>query len=282
MKRSAILSVLSWPLIVYLYLPVVVVIFFAFQDAGRLALPWTGPSLRWFQYVLSDQAFQSAMMASLKVGVASAFCATVIGTLSALAFTRYRLIIQRPLEILAMSPIALPGLFVGLSLLTYFGWLGISLSLFTVILAHILYVFPYVLIVMRSRFERFDIAIEEAARDLGANGWQTFWKVTFPLSWSTILAGGILAFALSFDEFLITLFVIGSDSTLPIMMWSRLRRRIDPSVNAVATIIFTVFVTSIALAASLFLLRRGPGGIRIPFIAGSGAQREKIQSTIIE
>jgi len=160
MKRSAILSVLSWPLIVYLYLPVVVVIFFAFQDAGRLALPWTGPSLRWFQYVLSDQAFQSAMMASLKVGVASAFCATVIGTLSALAFTRYRLIIQRPLEILAMSPIALPGLFVGLSLLTYFGWLGISLSLFTVILAHILYVFPYVLIVMRSRFERFDIAIE--------------------------------------------------------------------------------------------------------------------------
>jgi ABC-type spermidine/putrescine transport system permease subunit II len=182
----------------------------------------------------------------------------VVGTLTGLAFTRYKLSLQKPLEGLAMAPIALPGLFVGLSLLAYFGRLGLSLSLVTVFLAHLLYVLPYVLIVMRSRFERFDLSIEEAARDLGANSWQTFWKVTFPLIWPTILASGVLAFALSFDEFLITLFVIGSDSTLPIMMWSRMRRRIDPSINAVAAIIFAVFVASLASGAALMWMRRSP------------------------
>jgi spermidine/putrescine transport system permease protein len=164
--------------------------------------------------------------------------------------------LQRPLDVLAMAPIALPGLFIGLSLLAYFGRIGLTPSLFTVFLAHLLYVLPYVLIVMRNRLERFDVSIEEAARDLGANAWQTFWKVTFPVIWPAILASGILAFALSFDEFLITLFVIGSDSTLPIMMWSRMRRRIDPAINAVATIILGVFVSSLFLAAALLSARR--------------------------
>jgi ABC-type spermidine/putrescine transport system permease subunit II len=254
-------SIAAWVLLAYLYLPVIVVLFFAFQGSGRLSLPWTGPSLRWFQFVLAEEAFRSALSASLKVGLASAACAMVVGTLTGLAFTRYRLGLQRPLEALAMAPIALPGLFIGLSLLAYFGQMGISLSLLTVLLAHLIYVLPYVLIVMRSRLDRFDIAIEEAARDLGANAWQTFWKVTFPLIWPTVLAGGILAFALSFDEFLITLFVIGSDSTLPIMMWSRMRRRIDPSTNAVAAIIFGVFVASLATGAALMTARRIPGRV---------------------
>lgn len=252
------ISLLAWVLIGYLYLPVIVVLAFAFQDSGRLALPFTGPSLRWFDFVLSDEAFRSAMSASFRVGLAASACAMVIGTLAGLAFTHYRLRLQRPLEALAMAPIALPGLFIGLSLLAYFGRLGLSLSLLTVLMAHLLYVLPYVLIVMSSRLERFDLALEEAARDLGANSWQTFWKVTFPLIWPTVLASGVLAFALSFDEFLITLFVIGSDSTLPIMMWSRMRRRIDPSINAVAAIIFGVFVASLATGAALMWTRRSP------------------------
>lgn len=256
------LGLLAWTLIGYLYLPVVVLLVFAFQGSGRLALPFSGPSLRWFRFVLAEEAFRSALSSSLKVGVTSSLAAMVVGTLTGLAFTRYKLRLQRPLEALSMAPIALPGLFVGLSLLAYFGQVGMSLSLVTVFLAHLLYVLPYVLIVMRSRLERFDVAIEEAARDLGANAWQTFWRVTFPITWPTILASGILAFALSFDEFLITLFVIGSDSTLPIMMWSRMRRKIDPSINAVAAIIFAVFVASLASAAALALARRGPAPVR--------------------
>lgn len=251
------LGFLSWILILYLYLPVVVVIAFSFQGSGRLALPLEDPSLRWFHFVLSDPVFQSALSSSLKVGLSASLAAMVVGTLSGLAFTRYRLQMQRPLEVLALAPIALPGLFLGLSLLAYFSRLGLRPSLFTVFLAHLLYVLPYVLMVIRSHLDRFDISIEEAARDLGANSWQTFWKVTFPIIWPTILASGVLAFALSFDEFLITLFVIGSDSTLPVMMWSRMRRRIDPSVNAVATIILAVFVSSLAVAAALLAMRRG-------------------------
>ena len=252
------LSVLAWTLIGYLYLPVIVLLVFAFQGSGLLSLPFTGPSLRWFQFVVAEESFRSALASSLKVGVVSSLMAMVVGTLTGLAFTRYKLRLQRPLEAMSMAPIALPGLFIGLALLAYFGRLGMSLSLLTVFLAHLLYVLPYVLIVMRNRMERFDVAIEEAARDLGANAWQTFWKVTFPLTWTTILASGILAFALSFDEFLITLFVIGSDSTLPVMMWSRMRRRIDPSINVVAAIIFAVFVTSLTTAGALIWLRRSP------------------------
>jgi ABC-type spermidine/putrescine transport system permease subunit II len=250
------LAILAWTLIGYLYLPVITVVAFSFQGSSRLALPLEGPSLRWFTFVLSDPAFQAALSSSIKVGLAASAAAMVVGTLTGLAFTRYRLQLQRPLDVLAMAPIALPGLFIGLSLLAYFGRLGLTPSLFTVFLAHLLYVLPYVLIVMRNRLERFDVSIEEAARDLGANAWQTFWKVTFPVIWPAILASGILAFALSFDEFLITLFVIGSDSTLPIMMWSRMRRRIDPAINAVATIILGVFVSSLFLAAALLSARR--------------------------
>ena len=257
MRKHA-LGIVAWILIGYLYLPVIVLLVFAFQGSGRLSLPFTGPSLRWFQFVLAEESFRSALMSSVKVGVVSSLAAMLVGTLTGLAFTRYKLRLQRPLEAMSMAPIALPGLFIGLALLAYFGWLGMSLSLLTVFLAHLLYVLPYVLIVMRNRLDRFDVAIEEAARDLGANAWQTFWKVTFPLTWTTILAAGILAFALSFDEFLITLFVIGSDSTLPIMMWSRMRRRIDPSINAVAAIIFSVFLVSLATAGSLIWLRRSP------------------------
>jgi len=256
--RKHALGIVAWILIGYLYLPVIVLLVFAFQGSGRLSLPFTGPSLRWFQFVVAEESFRSALSASFRVGVVSSLAAMLVGTLTGLAFTRYKLRLQRPLEAMSMAPIALPGLFMGLALLAYFGWLGMSLSLLTVFLAHLLYVLPYVLIVMRNRLDRFDVAIEEAARDLGANAWQTFWKVTFPLTWTTVLAAGILAFALSFDEFLITLFVIGSDSTLPIMMWSRMRRRIDPSINAVAAIIFSVFLASLATAGSLIWLRRSP------------------------
>lgn len=275
--RLKAVSILAWTIVAYLYLPVVVVLVFAFQDAGRLALPFTGPSLRWFKFVLSEQTFRLALRASFRVGLVASLFAMLIGTLTGLAFTRYKLRLRRPLEALAMAPIALPGLFIGLSLLAYFGRLGLSLSLVTVLMAHLLYVLPYILIVMNSRLERFDIALEEAARDLGANGWQTFWKVTFPLIWPTVLASGVLAFALSFDEFLITLFVIGSETTLPIMMWSRMRRKIDPSINAVAAIIFAVFVASLATGAALMWMRRSPSPVAEPVEEPAAAGDEGLE-----
>jgi spermidine/putrescine transport system permease protein len=253
MRRISILGVFVFG---YLWLPIVVVVAFAFQDSSRLTLPYDGPSLRWFRSLLVDQTFQDALLASLRVAAAAGVGAMLIATLAGLGFTRYRMRFQKATEILSLTPIALPGLFLGISLLAYFSSIGLRLSLFTVLLAHLLYVTPYVLLVILSRLQRFDITVEEAARDLGATAWQTFWRVTFPVIWPTVLAGGLLAFALSFEEFLITLFVVGPESTLPLVVWSRLRRTIDPSVNAVATTILFIFGLSLAGVAVLLRGRR--------------------------
>jgi ABC-type spermidine/putrescine transport system permease subunit II len=244
--------------LLYLWFPVLVVVIFAFQKSSRLTLPYEGPSLRWFRFLATDSTFRAAFLASLRVAVAASVAAMVVGTLAGLALTRYRLRFARGVEFAALAPIALPGLFLGIALLTYFSRVGLHLSLVTVFLAHLLYVTPYVLLVVLSRLQRFDLVVEEAARDLGATAWQTFWRVTFPVIWPAIAAGALLAFALSFEEFLITLFVIGSDSTLPLVVWSRMRRTIDPSVNAVATLLLAVFALSLIAAALLLRVRRVP------------------------
>jgi spermidine/putrescine transport system permease protein len=240
----------------FLYAPVVVVILFSFQGSRQLTLPFTGPSTQWFVSLSHDEAFRQSLLASLRVAVPVAVAATTIGTLAALSFARYPGRWQRVLATVMVAPIALPGLFIGVALLTYFGRLGVRSSLFTVSLAHLIYALPYVVLVLGSRLERFNVRIEEAARTLGASAWKTFWKVTFPITWPAIAAGGVLAFALSFDEFLITLFVVGPEATLPVTVWSRLRLRIDPSINAIATTLLAVFFLSGAVIAILLRVRR--------------------------
>jgi spermidine/putrescine transport system permease protein len=242
--------------LVFLYSPVVVVVLFSFQGSEHLTLPFTGPSTRWYEQLSRDEAFRQSLLSSVRVAVPVAFVAMTIGTLAALSFSRYPGRWQRVLATTMVAPIALPGLFVGVALLTYFARVGIKPSLLTVAMAHLIYVLPYVVLVLGSRLERFDVRIEEAARTLGAGPWRTFWKVTFPITWPAIAAGGVLAFALSFDEFLITLFVVGTKATLPVTVWSRLRLRIDPSVNAIATTLLAVFFVSGVAMALLLRIRR--------------------------
>jgi spermidine/putrescine transport system permease protein len=186
----------------------------------------------------------------------------LVGTLSALSISRYPGRWQRLLAVVSVAPIALPGLLVGVALLTYFARIGLKPSLATVSIAHLIYVLPFVLFVLGSRLERFDVRIEEAARTLGATPWTTFWRVTFPITWPAIAASGVLAFALSFDEFLITLFVVGTEPTLPVTIWSRLRLRIDPSINAIATTLLAVFFLSGLAMAGLLRIRRSGTSMR--------------------
>jgi spermidine/putrescine transport system permease protein len=240
----------------FLYAPVVVIILFSFQGSRQLNLPFTGPSTHWYENLSRDEAFRQSLMSSLRVAVPVAMAAMTIGTLAALSFSRYPGRWQRVLATVMVAPIALPGLFIGVALLTYFARVGVQSSLLTVSLAHLIYVLPYVVFVLGSRLERFDVRIEEAARTLGASAWKTFWKVTFPITWPAIAAGGVLAFALSFDEFLITLFVVGTKATLPVTVWSRLRLRIDPSINAIATTLLAVFFLSGAIMAVLLRIQR--------------------------
>jgi spermidine/putrescine transport system permease protein len=230
----------------FLFAPLFIIILFSFNESARLSFPITGFSLRWYVEVLNSSVFRSAVKNTLIVGTATSATAVIVGTLASLGLTRYHSRLTKMLSSLMVIPISLPALFLGIALLAYFALLQTRLSLFTVVIGHLIYTLPYFVLVATARLEGFDIVLEEAARDLGATAWQTFWRVTFPIIAPSIIGAGILVFALSFDEFLITFFVIGSQSTLPMVIWSMMRRTIDPRINAISTML--------VIASLLFIL----------------------------
>jgi spermidine/putrescine transport system permease protein len=240
--------------LLFLYVPLAVVVLFSFHETGSLSLPFTGFSLRWYRFVLSDPGFRSALENSLFVAAWTSVITLLLGTLASFGLARTRSRLRGPLALLFFLPITLPGLFIGLSMLVFFVRVNIDLSLTTVIIAHCVYVFPYFLLIAIAALERLDPALEEAAADLGANGWLRFWRVTMPQIWPLLVGATCLAFALSFDEFVITFFVIGPDGTLPLYIWSQLRRTVDPSINVVSTLLMTVTLV-LWLVAFLFALR---------------------------
>ena len=240
--------------LLFLYVPLAVVVLFSFHETGSLSLPFTGFSLRWYRFVLSDPGFRSALENSLFVAAWTSLVTLLLGTLASFGLARTRSRLRGPLALLFFLPITLPGLFIGLSMLVFFVRVNIDLSLTTVIIAHCVYVFPYFLLIAIAALERLDPALEEAAADLGANGWLRFWRVTMPQIWPLLVGATCLAFALSFDEFVITFFVIGPDGTLPLYIWSQLRRTVDPSINVVSTLLMTVTLV-LWLVAFLFALR---------------------------
>jgi ABC-type spermidine/putrescine transport system permease subunit II len=241
--------------LVFLFAPLVIVVLFSFHETRSLSFPFSGFSLRWYRQVLSSREFQDATYNSLIVGTASAVMTMLLGTLAAYGLSRLPVHLQKPVALLFFLPITLPGLFLGLALLVFFAQLKIQLSLLTVAIAHLIYVFPYYLLVAKAAIDRLDPALEETASDLGANGWMTFWRVTMPQLWPVLLGAACLAFALSFDEFVITFFVIGAESTLPMLIWSGIRRTIDPSINTVSSILLAASLLLFA-AAFYFTLRR--------------------------
>ncbi len=249
----------------FLFGPLVVIALFSFHSSPALSLPFRGFSLRWYEEVLSSGDFRTALTNSAKVAIATTALTSGVGTLAALAFIRLGRRGRGALSVLSFLPIALPGLFIGLSLLTFFSIVGKQLSLSTVVIAHVVYTLPYYVLVARARVERFDPALEEAARDLGAGPIQAFRLVVLPLIAPALIGAAVLSFALSFDEFIITFLVIGSDPTLPVLIWSALRRSISPSVNAVSTLLLLISLACLLIA--IFILRerqRGRRGARLP------------------
>jgi spermidine/putrescine transport system permease protein len=239
----------------FLYLPVAVVVLFSFNADSTLKLPITGFSLRWYDQVLTDPTYTMALKHSLFVAGVCAVCTTLIGTLAAFGLTRVGPRLRGSLAVLFFVPITLPGLFLGLSLLTWFSKLNIQLSLWTVAAAHVVYTFPYFLLVARSVLDRIDPQYDEIAADLGASSTRRFLKVTLPMTWPILAAAGLLSFVLSFDEFFITFFVIGPDSTVPLVVYSAMRRAIDPSINAFATLL--MLITLLSGVAIAVLARAG-------------------------
>lgn len=238
----------------FLYAPILVLVLFSFS-ASNLTSVWGGFTLDWYVKLLNNASMLDALRNTLILGLASTAIAGVLGTLAALGVQRMTPRPKALLESFFHLPIVTPDIVLGLSLLLAFVVvLQLPLSLLTMIVAHAVFNTAYVMVVVSARLRGFDRNYDEAAADLGANAWQIFWRVKFPFLWPGILGGGLLAFALSLDEFTIAFFVSSPKSqTLPIEIWSLVRRRTTPELNALATL---MLLSSILLATIAALLQK--------------------------
>jgi len=259
----------------FLWLPLLVVVLFSLHTTASLSFPFDGFSLRWYERIFESPEVRAAARNSLVVATSTALVTLVLATLAAYGMSRSRSRWRAPLSLLFFLPITLPGLFIGVALLIAFSRLEYSLSLVTVTIAHLVYVFPFFFLLARAALERLDPALEEAAADLGATGWTIFRRVTLPQVWPVLVGAACLAFALSFDEFIITFFVVGPDPTLPLFIWSSLRRTIDPSINAISTLLlaFTVLLFVVTFALTSWGERRRRGTVDPLVLTGAQEPR---------
>jgi len=239
----------------FLFAPVAVVVLFSFNETASTSLPFRGFTLHWYRVAFSDPLFRESLRSSLIVAGATAAFVIVVGVNAAFAIAWRPTRLSRLFAGAVTTPLILPGLFLGVALLSFFDTIGLRLSLFTVFLGHALVTLPFVVLIVAARLERFDRSLVEAARDLGAGPIRSLRDVVLPIIAPAIAGAALIAIAWSFDEFIITFFTIGGGSTLPVMIWGKLRRGIDPSVNAIASIILTATVLSSALLGRLLTSR---------------------------
>ena len=238
--------------VIYLMLPVSLVILFSFNDpAGKSNVVWQGFTLKYWLDPLGVDGLPSAVGTTLALAFLSTAISTAIGTLMALALVRYPFRGKGFTNALIFLPMATPEIIMGASLLTMFVSIGnapfFPLNFVTILIAHIMFNISFVVVTVRARLAGFPRHLEEAAMDLFANEWQTFWKVTFPLILPGIIAAALLAFSLSIDDFVVTNFTSGQTQTFPLFIYAKNRIGVPVQVNVIGTIIFVVAVGSVAL-----------------------------------
>ena len=238
----------------FLYLPIVVLVIFSFNANPITRLPLTEWTLKWYDTAFSNEVLLTALANSVIVGLGAVAICLVIGVPTALALDRYEFPGKAILRRFVILPLTLPGLITGVSMLAFFNMLGISLSLATVLVGHGTALTAIVVTNVFARLQRYDRRIEEASADLGAGPLRTFWYVTLPNIRSTLIGSSLIAFTLSFDEIPVTFFLTGRDNTLPMYIWSTVRRGITPEINAIGSIIIA---TSICLLLVAVFIMRG-------------------------
>lgn len=224
----------------FLYAPLLVLIAFSLTPA-EYSLRWQGLTWRWYQAVWQSETLQEALLVSLLVSLPAVLIATAIGTLTALALHRTHVPGRALVQALLYIPLIMPSLVMGVSLLLLFVAIHLPLGILTVILAHVAFSIPLTTLVILARLQRLDRSLEEAALDLGADEWTTFWRITLPLLRPGILAAALLAFPWSFNDFVITFFVTGvGASTLPLRIYGMIKVGVSPMVNALGTLMVIV------------------------------------------
>lgn len=229
--------------VAFMALPLLLLVLFSFSDSPLLSFPIERLSLRWVTAVVERPGFLTAFRNSIIVAAAVGVVSTSVGTLAALALSSIGGLRAGVVLSALTVPIMVPPLMLGVMLLTYYRtWLDMPLGLHTVILSHLVFTQPFVILVVNARMATFDHAVQDSARDLGANPWQVFRTITLPIVRPSIIGAALIAMALSLDDFLVTFFTIGGANTLPTYMWGMLRKGVDPSVNVAATLIMLLSI----------------------------------------
>jgi spermidine/putrescine transport system permease protein len=248
------LPVYAFLYIVFLYLPVMFLPIFSINTSPVPQFPLQGYTLKWYEELPRTPALLDAAWNSLIVGVCAAILATILGICAARAITRYRFPGRRPINGLIMAPLVLPEIIVAISMLLVMLRMGFELSLFTVVLGHILICIPYSMSVLTAAFEGFDRSLEEASADLGESAFGTFRRVTLPMVMPAIISSLLVSFTISLDDFIIAFFLAGTEVTLPIYIWGQLRFVAKlPGVLALGTLLL---VGSFILLTIAEVLRR--------------------------
>ncbi len=248
-------------LYLFLYLPIAILVAFSFTR-DQFGVRWTGFTFEWYVRLINNERLMGASLNTLYVAFVSTLVSTVLGTLLALAMERYRFRGRSGMDALLYLPIVIPEIVMAVALLAFSALAfdlirlvtGESLrrSLTTVIIAHIAFSISFVVVVVRTSLKNFDRRLEEAAADLGADGWRIFWRITFPLILPGIIGGALLAFTLSLDDFIISLFLSGpGTSLLPVEVYSKVRRAVTPEINAISTLMLLLSITLVVLSQSV-------------------------------
>jgi spermidine/putrescine transport system permease protein len=231
--------------IAYMLIPIGLIIVFSFNDpAGKFNFTWNGFTLEHWAHPFEISELTDALLLSLRLAALATLISTILGTLIALALVRYDFFGRRAANYLIVIPTATPEVVLGASLLSMFLIYGLSLGFATLLIAHVMFCISFVVIVVRSRLIGFDRSLEEAAQDLGADPFTTFRKVTLPLIWPGVVAGALLAFALSIDDFVVSNFTAGTEVTFPLYIFGAAQRGIPVQVYIIATMLFAVTVAA--------------------------------------
>jgi len=248
MRQSYWLKVMAIAGYLFLYAPLVIVVIYSFNDSSMNA-QWVGFTLKWYDKLFHNNQMLTAARNSLVIGLTASAVSTVLGTMAGYAMYRFRL---RLLPAMVVAPIAIPEILMGVSLLLFFVMLNMTLGMLSILLAHIAFCIGFVAIVVRARLAGLDESLIEAARDLGATPLQAFRLITLPLIIPGVIAGALMAFTLSIDDFVITFFTAGPDSrTLPLVIYTMVKITVTPEVNAVSTLLMVLTLLLIVVASRL-------------------------------
>jgi putative spermidine/putrescine transport system permease protein len=258
------LALRAWAILVllFLFIPILLIFLYAFNTSNIESWPIPGLTTKWFGATWDDPNVRTALLLSVQAGLAATAIALVLGSCAAFAINRASFFGRDAISLLFVLPLALPGIITGIALNAFFSFGGVTLSLWTIIVGHATFCMVVVYNNVLARLRRTQGSLIEAAMDLGANGFQVFRDVTLPLISTAVVAGAMLAFALSFDEVIVTTFTAGAQSTLPIWIFGQIRHGILlPEVNVVVSFVILVTIIPVVIAARL---TGGGGTARVP------------------